>query len=79
MASKRDSYQYQQGKRYACEMLETLRNLANDPKFAIPVIDRLEQACANKPPSFAEGIREITVNARRFLFGMKSNLAGGVK
>jgi hypothetical protein len=73
-----DRYQFMQGKRYACDMLETLRNLANDPKFAIPVVERLEQSCANKPPSFTAGVLLITRNVRRFFGGMKTNFKGGV-
>jgi hypothetical protein len=73
-----DRYQFMQGKRYACDMLETLRNLANDPKFALPVVERLEQSCANKPESFTEGVLLITRNVRRFFGGMKTNFKGGV-
>jgi len=74
MENKNDFYQYQQGKRFAVEMLETLRGLVNDPKFALPVVDRLEMACQNKPPRFAEGVRFITRNVRRFFGGMKVTL-----
>lgn len=79
MASNRDFYQFQQGKRYAVELIQTLRNLANDPQFIMPVLDRLEQACANKPKSYAEGIMEIVRNVRRFFGGMKTNFTGGGK
>lgn len=78
MKSNRDFYQFQQGKRYAVELIQTLRNLANDPVFVMPVIDRLELSCANKPPSFAAGVMEIVRNVRRFFNGMKTNLSGGV-
>lgn len=69
MANKNDAYQFQQGKRYACEMIETLRNLANDPKFVLPIVDKLDLACANKPPSFAKGIHTITEAVRAFFAG----------
>lgn len=79
MGSRHDFYQFQQGKRYAVELIQTLRNLANDPKFVMPVIDRLEQSCANKPPSFTEGVLEITRDVRRFFGGMKTNFKGGMQ
>lgn len=61
-----DNYQRQQGKRYAVELIQTLRNLANDPVFVLPVVDRLESSCANKPPSFADGVKAITADVRQF-------------
>ena len=60
-----DNYQRQMGRRFAVELIQTLRNLANDPAFVMPVIDRLEQSCANKPPSFSAGVLEITRDVRR--------------
>lgn len=69
MANNKDFYQFQQGKRFAVEMIETLRNLANDPKFVLPVVDKLDKACANKPPHFARGIHSITEAVRAFFAG----------
>lgn len=74
MENKQDFYLFQQGKRFAVEMLETLRDLASDPKFALPVIDKLELACANKPPRFAEGVHVITRAVRHYFGGMKMQL-----
>lgn len=54
-----DRYQFLQGKAFAVDMLISLKSLINERVFLDPVVKRLEDGCANKPPSFVEGVHAV--------------------
>lgn len=57
----RDTYQYLQGKRYAIDLLQATRSTLSEPSLIGDLIKNLEAGCANKPQSFADGIRSIVL------------------
>lgn len=59
-----DHYQYLQGKAYAIDVLASARSTLSEPSLIGDLLKNLEDGCANKPASFAEGIKAITLLVR---------------
>lgn len=57
----RDTYSYNQGKAYAIDVLSSARSTLSEPSLLDDLLRNLEEGCANKPVSFADGIRSIVL------------------
>lgn len=64
MILHRDTYQYLQGKAYALDLLQSARSTLTEPSLVGDLLKNLEDGCANKPVSFAEGVKFITLLVR---------------
>lgn len=56
-----DNYQYQQGRIYAVSILLSAQSTLSEPTLMGDLVKNLEDNCANKPTSFAEGIMSIVL------------------
>lgn len=56
---KRDQYQFRQGREFAADVLRCAASALAEAHLLAGLLENLRKTCANKPPSFAEGILSI--------------------
>jgi len=59
MTRRNDNYQFRQGKQYALDVLMDAQKTLTEPSLIDDLLDNLRNGCANKPPSFAEGVTQV--------------------
>lgn len=59
---KRDQYQFRQGREYAADALRCAASTMAEQSLLTNLLANLRKNCANKPPSFADGIMSIVAD-----------------